>query len=306
MVTTPIVEWGFNEGSGDVVNLRGPSYGFALTGNSLRVGGALSQGVSEVQSGPALDAGLQTAARTWMVDAKAPGNDPSWFLELHRAGVDDTGVWGFLNLTGSFRFRAKNSVNTPFERVLTADTSNFHNLCATHDGTVLRVYRDGLQVGADISMPFAVWGADDFRVLDGAGSSCFIDNVRIWNVALTAAEVMDWKNTAVGSNPSTGGSMPNSVADTQMAKLPGKVGFSGSLQDMLAAWWKSQSGGMPAGLSVSDYERGAYIFATGASPSLSISDLERLFYTAAAVPQTQDGVTLSLIDRRKLYWENLV
>lgn len=100
--------------------------------------------------------------------------------------------------------------------------------------------------------------------------------------------------------------MANTVADTQMAKLPGKVGFSGSLQDMLQAYWKSLSGGMPAGLSTSDYERGAYLFATGASALLSISHLEGLFYTTSLVPQVQDGLNLSLIDRRKLYWENLV
>lgn len=97
-----------------------------------------------------------------------------------------------------------------------------------------------------------------------------------------------------------------SVSDIQMAKLPAKVGFSGSLPDMLLAWWKSQSGGMPSGLSVSDYERGAYIFTSGASANLSISDLEEAYYDAWPVAATQDGLPLSLIDRRKLYWESIV
>lgn len=93
-----------------------------------------------------------------------------------------------------------------------------------------------------------------------------------------------------------------SVADTITAKLTSR-GFTGSLQDMLLAYWKSTSGGMPAGLSVSDYQRGTYL-TFGGSPLLSISDLEHLYYDGWPIPRTQDGVSLSLIDRERLYWES--
>lgn len=98
-----------------------------------------------------------------------------------------------------------------------------------------------------------------------------------------------------------------SVTDTQRAKLAAR-GYTGSVEDMLLAYWKDQCfGALPAGLSRSDYERGAYIATSGAPPSLSISDLEGRYYTSwGGVPLIQDGVTLSLIDRRRIYWEGLL
>jgi len=304
-MVAPVLEWGFNEVSGPVVNLRGnAAYDFAIAGNTQRVGGMLTQSAAEIQAGPALT-GLQTPARTMMVDAKAPGLDPSWFLEMHRAGTDDTGVWGFLYLGGSFRFRAKDSSNNVYERVLVADAANVHNFCVTHDGTVLKVYRDGVQVGADVSMPVAVWSADDFRIFDQSGSACFIDNVRYFTVALSPSEVVQWMNTPAGQNPAQpGGNVAESLADIQMRKLPAKVGFTASIPDMLRAFYKANAEAAVAAvpnLSTRDYERSMYINFTGASPLLSISDLEDRYYSTM-VP----GVTGTLSDREYVAWRDAI
>lgn len=206
-MVNPILEWSFNEASGAVVDNSGNSRGFSLTGNSARTaagGGYTFAGAApnskglittgtDIQAGPAIT-GLNTTSRTIMAWVKTSASDPSWFLEYHRAGVDDTGVWGFLLLGGTFRFRAKNSSGTAFERNLTLDAANFHHLAATHDGTNLKVYRDGVQVGADVSMAFAVWGADDVRVFDGC-NGVNISHVRVFDVALTSTEINTWMNT---------------------------------------------------------------------------------------------------------------
>lgn len=200
----------FDEASGAVTDYSGNGRGFTLTGNTVRTaagngytyGGteATSKGLTQtaagVQQGPAIT-GLNTLNRTimcWMIGGPA---DPSWFLEFHRAGADDTGVWGWLYLSGQLRFRAKNSANTPFERNLTTDAGAFHHLAATHDGTNLKVYRDGVQVGADVSMPFPVWDADDFRIFDNSGSGPVVDEVRIYDQALDAATIASLANTPV-------------------------------------------------------------------------------------------------------------
>ena len=201
-----LLEWSFDEASGDVLDSSGNGRSFTITnsartaaGSGYTMGGAApnSKGLSatgtNIQPGCAIT-GLNTTSRTIMAWVKTSASDPSWFLEYHRAGTDDTGVWGFLNLSGTFRFRAKNSAGTTFERTLTLDGANFHHLAATHDGTTLKVYRDGVQVGADISMAFAVWGADDFRVFDGS-QSAILDHVRVFDTALTSAEINTWMNT---------------------------------------------------------------------------------------------------------------
>lgn len=96
-----------------------------------------------------------------------------------------------------------------------------------------------------------------------------------------------------------------SVADLQAQKLPAKVGFTGSVPDMLKAYWKLNAEPAVAAipnLSTSDYERSTYINFTGSSPLLSISDLERIFYTV----NLAGNDSMSLTDRRFEYWTELV
>jgi hypothetical protein len=219
-MANPTVEWSFDEVSGNVVNTGslGTGYNFTLTGNNARTsagggytfGGAAPNSKGLVQSAAdaqtALNgnmAALNTTSRTVMFWGKQPGANPSWVMEYYRNPGDDTGVFGWLLLSGTFRFRAKDSSNNVYERNLTSDVSNFHHYAATHNGTRLRAYVDGVQVGADVSMPVAVWNADAIRLIDQAGSSVNIDHVRIFDVELTATEINTWMGIPTPTSTTT-------------------------------------------------------------------------------------------------------
>lgn len=213
-----ILELGMDEASGALLDTSGNGRNVTLTGNNVRTaagsgytyGGTTPNSKGLVQTAAdvfSVFSGAMTAfnttSRTVMFWAKQPGANPSWVMEYHRAGVDDTGVFGWLLLSGSFRFRAKDSSNTAYERVLTSAPTVFHHYAATHDGTNLKVYVDGVQVGANVSMPTAVWGADDLRIYDAAGSTPVLDDIRVFNTALTSTEVNTWMTTPVGASTAT-------------------------------------------------------------------------------------------------------
>lgn len=208
---TLLLAWSFDEVSGAITDYSGNGRGFSLSAGTVRTasgsgytyGGALpnSKGLTQtsgaIQAGPAIT-GLNTTNRTMECWAKAPGANPSWFMEYHQAS-NDTGVWGWLMLSGVFRFRAKNSSNTVFDITLTADASNWHHYAATHDGTTLKAYVDGVLVGSGLSMAFPVWAADDIRVFDAGGTTNFIDDVRVYDTVLSAGAITTDMNTPVAA-----------------------------------------------------------------------------------------------------------
>lgn len=213
-MATPLIEWGFEEASGAVVNSGsgGSTYNYTPSGNVARtsagggdtMGGSVpnSKGLTvsgtDVVTGP-FNSAMNSNARTMIVGIKTSSSDPSWTIEMRRS-AEDTGVFGLLNLSGTLRFRAKNASNTAFERNLTADGTNYHYIAAVHDGSsTLKVYRDqsggsATQVGADINMGGLVWDANDFRIFDGS-QNAVIDNFRYFTSALTAAEIATWMST---------------------------------------------------------------------------------------------------------------
>lgn len=204
---TLLAAWSFDEASGAVIDQSGNGRGFSLIAGTVRTaagggytyGGTLpnSQGLTQtsavIQAGPAIT-GLNTTSRTMETWMKLGAAGTYWGLEYHQA-ANDTGVWGFLYLSSVFRFRAKNSANTLFEVTLTPDSGVWHHLAATHDGTTLKVYRDGTLVGSGVSMAFPVWTADDVRVIDLAGANVTLKDVRIYDTVLSAAQITTDMNT---------------------------------------------------------------------------------------------------------------
>lgn len=211
-----ILAYNYSEASGAVLDRSGNGRNFSLTGGSTRTaagngytyGGAqpnvkgLTQSSAALQAGPSI-AGLNVNPRTIATWAKAGAADPSWFLEWHRAGVDDTGVFGFLMLSGSFRGRAKNSSNTAFEVTATPDGTNWHYWAMTQDGSTLRVYRGDnndpnslAQVGS-VAMPHSIWTADDLRIFDNSGPGVILSETRVLDTAASLAELKTLMATPV-------------------------------------------------------------------------------------------------------------
>jgi hypothetical protein len=207
-MVNPIAEWSFDEASGTVVSTFG-SYDITLTGNNARtaagsgytMGGAapnskgLTQSAADNQAGPSGFADFNTTSRTVMFWINFGSATTFWAGWEQRRTTEDTGVFGCVCLSGTPEFRAKDSSNNVYNRTFAKDQGNWHHIAATHNGTVLKVYRDGTQVGADIAMAVPVWTATGMRLLDQSGSGTIIDHVRFFNVALDATEINTWMST---------------------------------------------------------------------------------------------------------------
>lgn len=168
----------------------GYTYGGTVPG---RMG--LHQTVNDIMTGPAMT-GLNTASRTIEFWCKTQTNDPSWMMEFHNT-ANDTGAWGLLLLGGALSFRAKNAANQSFPVSLTQDSANFHHIAATHDGTNLKVYRDGVQVGSNVALSGAILTGDVFYPFDQSGSSGILSDVRIYSHVLTQSQIASDMNTPV-------------------------------------------------------------------------------------------------------------
>lgn len=212
---TLLLAWSFDEASGNVIDLSGNGRGFALSAGTVRTaagggytyGGTLpnSQGLTQtsavIQAGPAIT-GLNTTSRTMEAWFKLAAAGTYWGLEYHQA-ANDTGVWGFLYLSSVFRFRAKDASNNLYEVTLTPDLGVWHHLAATHDGTTLKVYRDGVLVGSGVSMAVPVWAADDVRVIDLGSTNLTMKDVRVYDTVLSAAQITTDMNTPLTAVAST-------------------------------------------------------------------------------------------------------
>ena len=73
----------------------------------------------------------------------------------------------------------------------------WHHVAATFDGTNLKIYKDGVQVGTNQAKTFNTTGTQLSIGYRGIASEFFngnIDEVRIWNVAVSADDILSRKN----------------------------------------------------------------------------------------------------------------
>jgi hypothetical protein len=201
--------WNFNESSGNVIDYVGNS-SFALIANVARTADAagksgltsdrgLTQAASARQAVSPMPA--QSAQRTiacWTKQTASIG--AGWATEFNNAGTD-TGVFGFLWLSGTVRFRVKDSSNAVTEISVTemADSA-WHHLCGSYDGTNLRFFIDGVLSTRTLAFTGPIWvpASAAFYMLDTTGSPLTIDDARVLDVAVTTeSAVVDLMNRAV-------------------------------------------------------------------------------------------------------------
>lgn len=195
-----LAAWSFE--ANPVIDETGNGHDMTLSGGTILTapdGGAFGRGLtqtgSEVYTAFAMPPELQPAQRSWMANVVISGEGLGWIGEFFNADAPDggTGVFGLLDLRGvggTFQFRAKDSSNTERHVNLTPPGA-FVNICATYDGTDLRVYTDGSLAGS-VAAP-AIWAATHFRMLDGLGSAAKVDDMRIFSGALTPEEIDVWR-----------------------------------------------------------------------------------------------------------------
>jgi hypothetical protein len=199
-----LLELSFDEPSGDVIDHSGNGRNFALSGSTVRTadgeghtGRGLTQSSPGVGPGPAI-AGLHPATWTWMSWVRITASVNGWVGESYWS-TNDTGVRGLLYLSGSLNFRVKNPSNVAFESAgLAPDFGNWHHIAATYDGTSLRTYRDGVQVGSAVTVTGGAQAGTALRILDQADTAFRIDDFRIFDGTMDATEIATWAATPAG------------------------------------------------------------------------------------------------------------
>jgi chitodextrinase len=151
-------------------------------------------------------------------------------------------------LVGSTDYGAKGT------SVLTLNTWTF--LAATYDGTTLRMYVNGTQVGTKTINGSIFTTADPLHIGGDWSGEMFtgsIDNVRVYNRALTASQIQTDMNTAISSGQSPSSApTPNLAIIGLVANYPTDEGTGTTLNDSSgnnnagaiadATWAAGQSG----------------------------------------------------------------
>ncbi|HYH01113.1 MAG TPA: LamG-like jellyroll fold domain-containing protein [Terriglobales bacterium] len=206
-----VAAYGFNEGAGNSItdvsgNGNNGTISGAIWNTSGRYGAALSFNGStsrvNVPDSSSLDLTSGMTLEAWV----RPSSVSSWrtvLLKEQSGGL----VYGLY---------ANSNSNRPSVHIYTSNEDDIRgntrlglntwtHLAATYDGTVLRLFVNGTQVssrtfGGSILTSAGALGIGGNSVW-GEYFSGLIDEVRIYNRALTAAEIQTDMNTAVGGTP---------------------------------------------------------------------------------------------------------
>ena len=175
--------------SRDVFNLRTGS-GLTPPGNALAFDGS-DDYVALPNTTP-----VPTGNSTYTLEAWIKPN------AMGVEGIIGWGNWGIGNQVNALRLSPTGIVNYwwgPDLIVTTPDLSgHWHHIAATFDGTTRTIYLDGVAVGSDTPGSHTVPSPSNLRIgctngpSPGGGYEYFngsIDEVRIWNVARTAAQM---------------------------------------------------------------------------------------------------------------------
>ena len=105
------------------------------------------------------------------------------------------------------------------------------HLAATYDGTTLRLFRNGTQIGSTVRAGAMTVGTGPLRL---GGNSVWsewfkgqLDDVRVYNTALTLAQIQTDMNTPAGGTP---------APDTVSPSVPGNVSATGAVGGVTVRW----------------------------------------------------------------------
>jgi len=218
---TLLAAWNFDEASGNFLDVTGNGHDWAPGAGITRQTGHTNTGARHESTaadspGPAIFG--QTANRTLSCWVKRSSNSvDGWIVEM-KNGSAGTGVCGFLFSGSSVQARVKNASNTAFTASFAQPTVNvWYHLAMTYDGTNIRLYFDGV-LKATTAFTGPIWtSATIFPFFDTVGSETVIDDVRIYDHAQTAAEILTDKDTPVAAASTTTGTLTASFSSPTVA-----------------------------------------------------------------------------------------
>jgi hypothetical protein len=221
-----VAAWSFD--SAPCVDHTGNGNTITPTGNTVvAAGGAHGSALTQITSSETFTAFTMPSAfnspqRTWMATVKWGGSgEVGWLGEFYNQS-GNTGVWGLLCLGGALQFRAKDSSSQERHVDLTKPTV-YTTVTATYDGTNLSVYTDDTLIST-IPIP-AIWTATHFRPMDfgSGGPTTFIDDLRLFNGALTPEEIEAWRVLPADQMPAEGGKLKYESAPGVWTPVPLKT-----------------------------------------------------------------------------------
>lgn len=244
--TGPVGRWQLNEGGGSVaVDSSGNGDSGTLLGGSSWTrgpsGAALTfdgvSGAVRVPDAPQLEPSAAVSVAAWVARTGSPGNYRYMVAKGGHGCV--AASWGlYSGPNGGLQFYISRGHGTSYARTADAGPGvwdgQWHMAVGTFDGTTIRLYVDGAQVGSGTVYP----GPIEYQLSDanelfvGDYPSCAdkdfggtISDVRIWNRALGATEVSSLGDTPP---PPTGGGDPPSTAPQNRPPATGNSGGNGS------------------------------------------------------------------------------
>jgi hypothetical protein len=235
LVVTPVAAYSFDGSGTSVADDSGNGHGFTLAGGNARTtgsGGHTGEGVLGSGSGGAgttlatgTMAWAQTATRTVMAWIKAPQSVTEWALRWNVSSID-SGAWGFLINGSNVACQARNAGGFVRANATRPTDGAWHHYAATYDGTSVRMYLDGTLVDTQALTAPLRTDADSIDLMYLSSTSTVMDDLRIYDSALTQSQIATLKDTPVdaGSSPSTGGGTSSTtISGTATARGAGSA-----------------------------------------------------------------------------------
>ncbi|RLF58603.1 MAG: hypothetical protein DRN27_04935 [Thermoplasmata archaeon] len=212
-----VASWHFNEGTGSITYdssgngndgiINGASWSNGVNNTALEFDG--SDDYVQVPDSASLDMSDEITISTWVnFDSINPSQPPIIVMKRDDSGSGEVYKLGIADGDGSeFEIRFVGDYLLAGGNI---EIGNWYHLVGTYDGVHFRLYQDGLQVAESVYNGFISISDNDVYVgvdLDNWGFNQYldgtIDEVRLYNRALTADEILTLYQQYTPSEPTT-------------------------------------------------------------------------------------------------------
>lgn len=202
----PLAAYGFTGAGTTVTDDSGNGHDWSLSGGAtLTASGKTGQGLTtdgtSVTSTVASPAFGQTASRTVMLWMINPANVTQWVLRWNVVSIG-SGSWGILLLNTQVVVQARNAGGLQRAAATRPTDGLWHHYAATYDGTNVRMYLDGALTDTQALTAPLRTDADTIDIGEWTDTTTAVDDLRLYDAALSAAQI-----TALAAIPVTAGAL---------------------------------------------------------------------------------------------------